>query len=170
MYITHVDHVMKHIFYIAIFCAFLSASSVAWARDQIDLVLIDTRDGPSLQETTKFITENVMDDISRITQISCQRIVINLETVHKDRGHIKIDFSFSPSEVVYKKIPEVEMPKILQIQCSSGQCIEVRDFLNEKKSRKTHDFSVGILVEVERVLRAMSHHQRLCGGASKVAF
>jgi hypothetical protein len=113
---------------------------------------------PTLAQTEQFIAENIQGSDSFDVRVSCASIEYGTHFVSDgvDAGWGTV--SFAPREVRYSE-PAVAV----RVDCLSGLCIRALD------SRK----SISALhsnVDAKRLLAALQHHQRLCGGAIRTPF
>lgn len=149
-------------------CVFCIGASLA-----VNFSVSSSAFSQTLKETEIFIKENFAISSSSSSlennylEISCQRISGSF--VYDDGSSESV--YFSPSEVEYSAHtrPNGETSVLLTLTCISGKCI--KKFRSGKSDPEFR--SVGFMstiVEPKRVLSALLHHQKLCGGKIKTPF
>lgn len=117
---------------------------------------------PSLSETIRFIEENIYGKV----KVSCERMEV----------HVNANFeeSFSNMETKYSiPIREVEFFENvggnLSLKCLSGKCSGV-EFSPFENKRLTDLAIVKVRIAIPRVISALEHLQKICGGAKPTPF
>ena len=117
-------------------------------------------EGPNLKETEEFLQKNLIGSLTVSAKISCEKIEI--ESEHDDEGQNPVDafVSFSPLDVTYGNYRN-GYKYFLQVECNSGKCIFSSN--PNETTQLTSETNIESAINSPRVIKALQHHQELCG-------
>lgn len=131
-------------------------------------------DGPSLENTEKYIVDQVSDN-GEPSSVSCDNIIIRYINM---RGRQR-SLIFSPVEVIYsvragvnkqgEDIAPIDKVDHVVMRCVDRNCIRYIDE-NQAISAKVGSQRIMPATSASGLLKALNHHQALCGGVRKSLF